>query len=93
MISKWIAKIGENPKFIAFMAHSGFACSVVLAFKGKWWIVVAGIMLALIKEFYWDRKFEQTPPQTFLDSLDDFTGYMVGIGVALLIANYFWAII
>ncbi len=88
-ISSFIARIGESPSFVAFMAHSWFAFGVlaILAHFGVplWATVPVAIALAAWKEFWFDLRYEQHPPQTLADSALDFAGYMAGVGLALCI--------
>ncbi len=86
--SAFIAKTGENPNFIAFMAHSGVAAYLSSRFPyGVPRMLASGVgaVLAGIKEFWFDLRNEKTPPQTFLDSLLDFVGYMTGLIVGNLV--------
>ena len=85
-----ISGIGENPKFIAFMAHSGVAATVLLLFSGWHQYAAAGaaVIAAGAKEFIYDLKYEKTPPQTLADSTGDFIGYLTGIAFALLAAHF-----
>ncbi|MGH8280691.1 MAG: hypothetical protein ACRERZ_00720 [Gammaproteobacteria bacterium] len=87
-IIAWLSQTGENPAFIAFNAHCWFACSVILATKGNPWVAGIGIVVAGLKEFWFDMRYETTPPQTFGDSLEDFSGYMIGLVIALLVAHF-----
>jgi len=91
-LSSFIAKTGENPKFIAFMAHCFFAAFIVSQFSGKRQYLAAALMLgaAGVKEFIFDRLYEKTPPQTFYDDLTDFIGYAAGVGLALVVSVIGW---
>lgn len=80
-IGQKIGQIGENPNFIAFMAHSGVAYSVVHTVHWRWTWAVA-IALAAVKELWFDLRYEAYPPQTVEDSLFDLAGYLAGIGLA-----------
>jgi hypothetical protein len=82
-ISSWIAKTGENPNFIAFMAHASAAGFITLAFPSLW-LAVSIVVGTAIKEFWFDLRYEKDPPQTIDDSLLDFCGYCTGVGAALL---------
>ncbi len=88
-ITKFIADLGENPKFVAFMAHSGVAATVLLLFSGwhQYLAALIAIGLAGFKEFVFDHLYEKTPPQTFWDDLEDFSGYLTGIAFALFAAH------
>jgi hypothetical protein len=114
----WIAKIGQNPRFVAFWAYVGvsllvverspYKAAVLLAFYAVMAIwgdniqvtaffahggvagliaehlphqfIVAGAIIVAggIKEFYFDAKYEKDPPQTFIDNLEDWSGWSVG---------------
>lgn len=84
-----IAKIGESAAFVTAMAHAWFACSVMLIL-GHWGISVfvsapLCVALAAAKEFWFDLRYEKTPPQTVLMSTSDFAEYLAGIVLAALI--------
>ena len=84
-----IAKIGESQNFVTAMAHCWFACSVVLILAHwgltAWVSAPLCVALAAGKEFWFDLKYEKTPPQTVFMSAADFGEYLVGIVVAVLI--------
>jgi hypothetical protein len=89
-MSNVIADVGQNPVFVAFMAHAGFGYAVVLttwAGTGSLHptLVAAAAMTlaAAIKEFWFDARFEMHPPQTFKDNFTDFIGYAAGVAIAL----------
>lgn len=87
-IASFIAKTGENPNFIAFAAHSGVAAFTVSRFPTgiiRYIAAGAAVVAAAAKEFIFDFKYEQTPLQTFKDSVLDFAGYITGILAGLLI--------
>lgn len=75
-----IAKIGQNPIFITWMAHMFFAYAIVYTFHAHW-IPLTVIAIAAVKEFYFDKHFETG--QTFMDNLIDFAGYTSGVLLAL----------
>lgn len=78
-----LGSIGESPDFVAFMAHSCFAFAAIsFAHTHLSVAVIVSIVLAAVKEFVFDLKYETTPPQTVKDSALDFAGYLVGIVVA-----------
>lgn len=78
-MSSWVAKVGESPDFVAFMAHSGFAYFCV--HHGlPWWLA---LILAAAKEFVFDIRYEKNPPQTYTDGALDFMGYAVGVGLGV----------
>lgn len=89
-ILSWIGRIGENQAFIAAVAHAGFAYFVVSLASGAHQYIAALVWLGLFgfKEFLFDRLYEQSPPQTFFDDLDDFAGYVIGIMLALTVSYY-----
>jgi hypothetical protein len=91
-ISAFIAALGENPAFVAFNAHCWFAFSVVyvLASHGVPELPLAAIvcLVAVVKEFWFDARYEQNPPQTFWDNLDDAAGYAVGMWFALAMLKW-----
>ncbi|MDE2022277.1 MAG: hypothetical protein KGI71_05205 [Patescibacteria group bacterium] len=85
-----IARLGQNEAFVAFMAHCWFAFAFVYVPVAKWHLslgifVLAGVIGAGIKEFAFDARYETNPPQTFEDDLTDFTGYCVGILLAIIV--------
>ena len=85
-LSAKIARLGENPTFIAAMAHTWFAFAVVTVlahYLPTVLVVVACLALAAGKEFWFDLKYETTPPQTVMDSLIDFIGYAAGMAIAV----------
>ena len=81
-----IAKIGESQNFVTAMAHCWFACSVVLILAHwgltAWVSAPLCVALAAGKEFWFDLKYETTPPQTVMDSVIDFAGYSAGMLIA-----------
>ena len=82
-LTNLIAKLGTNPNFIAFMAHSGVAYAIVYTLPWNWWVVLAGLLAAAVKEFWFDSNYE-SPPQSFDDNALDFAGYATGIVLASL---------
>ncbi len=76
-----IAKLGTNLDFVAFNAHWGVVFAV-LAFYPHMWLAIVLAAFAAWKEFYFDAKYE-VPKQTFLNNLTDFTGYALGIALAI----------
>ena len=85
-LQQWIAKIGENPNFIAFMAHAGVAGFLLMCVPYTWF-ALALLTLAVIKEFWFDLKYETTPPQTWENSLLDLAGYGFGLILATIRIN------
>ncbi len=90
-IAAQVGKIGETPAFITAMAHMWFAFSA-LAVAARYgltlWVAVPLFVgLAAAKEFFFDLKFEITPPQTVFTSAEDFAEYMLGVVAAILIIH------
>ena len=88
-IQSQIAKIGQSADFIVAMAHAWFACSMLLILS-HWgltlWIGTPVLVaVAAWKEFYFDLRDEKFPPQTVLDSALDFSEYMAGLALGVLI--------
>ena len=87
-LSSFIAKTGTNPTFVAFMAHAGVAYGVIYTLAQHLqgprfgFALLAAILAAAGKEFWFDATQEKDPPQTFEDNLGDFIGYMVGLSLA-----------
>ena len=84
-------KIGEMPAFITAMAHCWFAFSV-LAVAARYgltfWVAVpVFVLLAAVKEFWFDLRFETTPPQTIFSSTEDFAEYLLGVVLAILLIH------
>jgi hypothetical protein len=84
------SRIAENPAFVAFNAHSGFAfiCVAVATHHSVSYVVAATcvLVLAAVKEFYVDIHFEDSPPQTYADGALDFVGYAAGVALAWLVS-------
>lgn len=75
-IAAFVAALGMNLTFVAAMAHIGIAFLFVTYFPHWWavWLVAIGMG---VKEFYFDARNE-TPRQTFIDNLVDWSGYLLG---------------
>ena len=86
-ISSLIARVGSNPVWIAANAHFWFAFSGMLIFHGSWVALAVLLLVAAVKEFWFDATHETTPPQTAMDNITDFIGYAAGAGVGVLIAH------
>jgi hypothetical protein len=77
----------NDPTFLAQSAHFFGAIAVLMTashiFGKEVALIIAGVfvVLALIKEFWYDLNYE-LPKQTVGDSALDFTFYMVGVVVA-----------
>ncbi len=86
-----VGKIGEMPAFITAMAHCWFAFSflAVAARYGLTLWVAAPLFVALAaaKEFFFDLKFETTPPQTIFSSAEDFAEYMLGVLLSIVVIH------
>jgi hypothetical protein len=83
-----IAKIGQNPDFIAFNAHWGFAFfALTLASRlgaPLMYFSIASLALAAVKEFWFDPRYE-TDQNIWPDGALDFAGYAAGIALALVL--------
>jgi hypothetical protein len=94
-LKTFISAVGSNPGFIAWNAHWGFAFFVVIAamhfrHPGWFWPVIgACVVLAAVKEFWFDKHFELSPAQGFGDNLIDFCAYMSGLGAAIALLKVF----
>jgi hypothetical protein len=94
-IKSTITDVGSNPKFIAWNAHWGFSFFVVIAvmhFRQPSWfwpVIAACVVLAAIKEFWFDKHFELAPPQCFTDNRIDFCAYLSGLGAAIALLKVF----
>jgi hypothetical protein len=75
----WVSKLGQNIQFVAFFAHAGVAALLVEHLPGNalWW-ALSILVIGGGKEYWYDAKYEQNPPQTFWDNTEDFLGYAVG---------------
>lgn len=84
-IGQLIGQVGENPDFIAFNAHWGFAffAMAVAAMFGVHFVTAAlvGLGLAALKEFWFDPRYE-TAQSIWPDGAEDFGGYAFGIALA-----------
>jgi hypothetical protein len=87
-IGSTIAEIGENPDFIAFNAHWGFAFFALTAaarFHLPYWpCAVVALALAAVKEFWFDPRYE-TDQNIWPDGVEDFVGYATGIALAAVL--------
>jgi hypothetical protein len=86
-LSSWISKIGQSIQFVAFWAHFGVAALIVEHTPHHLLTAVAISALAVVKEFYYDAKYETNPPQTFLDNFEDLLGWVLGAVVGLLLVT------
>ena len=78
-ISAWISALGQSMQFVAWWAHVG-AANLVVSHCGSHMLLAAIIVTiaGAIKEFVFDAKYETNPPQTMLDNIEDFSGWVVG---------------
>ena len=82
----WLAKLGQNIQFVAFVAHAAVAYAAILTFDDYAWQIATGFVLfAAVKEFWFDARYETDPPQTFDDNLQDFLGYVIGSVLGLIV--------
>lgn len=92
MKQPWYAFM-QDSNFTAWSLHFWSAAFIVLVFGHLIGWVAAFIALGVIfplaawKEFYFDAKYEQNPPQTFHDNLMDFIWYIAGGAVGLLVSS------
>ena len=86
-IAKWIANLGQNIQFVAFAAHLGIAALIVEHMPQPFYIMLAVFVVAGIKEFVFDARYEKNPPQTFTDNMQDWLGYAVGAGLGYWLAR------
>lgn len=77
-IAKFIAELGVNQNWIAANAHFWFAMSFILLAHGSIFAAIAFLVIAGLKEFWFDATFEE-PKQSFEDNAIDFTEYALGI--------------
>lgn len=90
LVNTWM----NNTYFLATSAHIFFGLSTVeTAFlgwgtRGEYIACGSLIFMAAVKEFWYDAAFE-LPKQTLIDNIIDFTGYMVGIGLGVLLIKLF----
>jgi len=84
-LSQFVAKLSQNIQFVAGVAHF-FCAAYAVSHSGHYRYYAAGAFVVLggIKEFYFDARDEVSPPQTFVDNLEDFVGWLLGAAVGLL---------
>lgn len=102
-IKEWLIAHSDfmnDVQFLADMGHFAWAFGIVLtaaylsdtSLKTLGIVSVVGIALAAAKEFFYDARFEQNPPQTFSDNMTDFVGYVLGVvGAWIVIGLHFLA--
>jgi hypothetical protein len=84
-----LAQIGH-----AFGSYSIISTTAFLSYRYQWgWlplIVITSLFITycLLKEFWYDLKYEIDPVQTIWDSLLDFTFYVVGTSVAWIMIGF-----
>jgi hypothetical protein len=79
------SKLGQSQQFLGFFLHLFFAWWLMDHLPASWeriWIVVSIIAVGWAKEFLYDASYEHTPPQTFLDNLEDWLGFISGCVLA-----------
>ncbi len=89
-VSNFIAGTGQQSKFVDAAAHSGWACilSTATIHAGAPCIptLLTWALIFAVKEFWFDLKRERFPPQTLLDSIDDYGGYLLGLALMALLS-------
>lgn len=87
-IKSYVAALGQNIQFVAYMAHMGVT-ALIVEHTGRWrpYVAVAVVVASAIKEFYFDARYEKDTPQTFLDNLQDFAGYLSGATLGLMLGG------
>lgn len=90
MYADWhLTSVKTSLNWIAGIAHASWACLFVGLFASFGHGLIGAALFvpaAALKEYWFDVAYE-TPKQTYLDSTLDFAGYMVGIGLALLVVH------
>jgi hypothetical protein len=94
-IWNWINTFIATNTFSENMAHvlGGYGAVLTVAFYSflgygivPWHWYLGLVVLAALKEYAYDAAFE-TPHQTFKMNSIDFLGYVVGIGLGLLVTQ------
>ncbi len=84
-----IAKLGQSQVFVTAMAHMWFAYAVIATCvhfgTSAWLLILPCVLLAALKEYGYDLRYELNPPQTVWDSTQDFLEYLAGIGIAVVV--------
>lgn len=86
-LSNFIANLGQNIQFVAFMAHMFFTAWLISRFDSldlRITLAIAAIFISFVKEFWFDATYEKNPPQTFKDNLQDWLGYTLGAILGVL---------
>lgn len=82
-----IAKLGQSPVFVTAMAHAWFAYAVIATsahFGLTLWVATpVALLLVAGKEYWFDLRYETKPPQTVIESTQDFVEYLAGIALAV----------
>lgn len=76
-MKNWIARLGQNMQFVAFFAHAGVSAWIARRFH-FWPVPLLIVLFAAVKEYWFDARYEKSPPQTFRDNTEDFLGYALG---------------
>lgn len=87
--NKWMS----DATFLAQSAHLFGAYAAIITVERLWgkqkslWAAGIFIILAAVKEFWYDSNYEFPIQTNFIDTLD-FISYAIGVGIALLIIFY-----
>lgn len=77
-------KVSQNAHVLAGLAWI-WGSVVLFGPQYIWYFLDAGVLLAAVKEFWWDYRFENTEVRG--SSMEDFNVYCMGLIIA--IASYF----
>ncbi len=84
-----LAKLGQSQAFVTAMAHMWFAYAVIATEVhfgvNVWLLILPCVLLAALKEYGFDLRYETNPPQTVWDSTQDFLEYLAGIALAVIV--------
>ncbi len=84
-----IAKLGQSQVFVTAMAHAWFAYAVIATCVhfgiNVWLLILPCVLIAAGKEYWFDLRYETKPPQTVIESTQDFLEYLAGIALALIV--------
>jgi len=83
-LSQFVATIGQSIQFCAGCAHF-FCAAYVVSHSGhyRWWVAGVFVVGGAIKET-WDNFNESDPPQTIMDGIEDWAGWVLGAAVGLI---------
>jgi hypothetical protein len=87
-LSGAISAFGQNIQAVAACAH--FFAAGYLVFLVRDYPFCTAILITVyagLKEFWYDANYEKNPPQTAIDNVEDFAGYVVGAWVTVLIVK------